>query len=238
VTDADGRETPPRSTGLRAWLFGFSIALAAALVAFPLALLTQVLAGDRDVTSPAPLPGGSSELPSASGEEIDESTGTEMADEPVTSLNEPGFVPIELTLYGAEIRNRCTIENWGGYSWDDDSPSISGTQYPNGFSCPLRYSAAAGSVDYLVPSGATEFAVTAGQADTSRNTTLMVRFEVIDVVSGRQLAIADLAFGQQARFAVPVSGVVRLSLRVSVLSWSTPPKEAPGDAAWGGAVFS
>lgn len=176
-------------------------------------------------------------LPAVS-EEPSESAEASVADGAVISDTDPGFVPVEVSLFDAEIRNRCTIDNWSGFSWDDDSPSIAGTQYPTGFSCPIEYSAAAGSVEYLVPSGATEFAVTAGQADNARNTTLVIRFELIDVVSGRQLAAQDLAFGQQVRFAVPVSGIIRLALKVSVVSWGTPPKEASGDAAWGNALFS
>jgi hypothetical protein len=147
------------------------------------------------------------------------------------------FAPVAVSLGDAVFTASCEIENWSGYWWENAAPSIGGTPHPGGFTCRVIYNSASGHVDFLVPAGATRFTVAAGQLDSAPNLTLTMRFSLINTVSGEVLASSDLGYGQAADFDVPVSGVLRLTLNVNMLSHVTSTQDLAGIAAWGDPTF-
>jgi hypothetical protein len=133
--------------------------------------------------------------------------------------------------------SRCAIPGWTGYPWEDGSPAIGGTPHVGGFTCDVAYTSTKGSLDFLVPAGASRFTAVAGQADDALNTTLTMRFEVINTLTGATLASGDLGYGRSMPVSVSVVGMSRLTLRVSMLSAGTPPREKLGTAAWADPTF-
>lgn len=102
---------------------------------------------------------------------------------------------------------------------------------------PARLGEAYGTIDYLVPEGATRFTAVAGQPDDASNTTVVVRFRVTNTSSGEVLASQDLAYGQGAPIDVPLAGAIRVTLRIDVISYVISPKDQRGAAAWAEPTF-
>jgi len=147
------------------------------------------------------------------------------------------FTPVPLTLDTAVAYERCNGDGRSGYSWVDEIGPLDGVVYTSGLTCPMGYATASGYRDYLVPAGATHFTAIAGQPDDSANTTLVVRFEVLDTTSGTTLASHDLPFGQPMPIDVSVDGLTRITLRQSVVASSTSPRDLWGVAGWADPTF-
>lgn len=139
------------------------------------------------------------------------------------------FTPLPLTVDGAVGGERCKVDGNSGVPWrEGEGSSIAGEFYTSSLECGLGRSGTVGYLDYLVPRGATRFTAVAGQPDDVRNTTLIVRFEVIDTVSGTVLAAHDLAYAQPQPLDVVVDGLTRVTLKVSLISWGVDPYESNG----------
>lgn len=189
--------------------------------------------------------GGSGGRPSNPGGEPSGTATTAPSEASVPPSQEPEseptrtqvFTPVPLTLDAAVTYERCNGDGRSGYSWADEIGPLDGVVYTSGFTCPMGYLRASGYRDYLVPAGATRFTAVAGQPDDSANTTLVVRFEVLDTTSGSTLASHDLPFGQPMPIDVSVEGLTRITLRQSVVSSSTSPRDLWGLAGWADPTF-
>jgi hypothetical protein len=148
------------------------------------------------------------------------------------------FAPLPLTVDDATDQSRCEVPGWSGTFWKNGISSIAGTPYTTGFSCELIYRETFGTIDYLVPVGATRFGAVVGQPDDASNTTLVVRFQVINTSSGEVLALNDLAYGQSADLDVPLGDAIRITLRIDVISYIDVPRERRGAAGWAEPTFS
>jgi hypothetical protein len=148
------------------------------------------------------------------------------------------FSPVPLTLANATERSDCDIPSMTGYDWDSEISSIAAMDYTSGMSCKLAYRETSGYLEYLVPPGATHLTVVAGQPDDARNTTITVRFQVIDTITGAPLVEPlDLVYGQSAALDVPLAGAIRVTLQVDVLSYEIEPHEEVGAAGWAEPTF-
>ena len=122
------------------------------------------------------------------------------------------------TLDQAAAKSSCGYEDWRVDNWrslgsSSETTAISQKVYNNGFKCKLTKTLNDGSVDILVPKGASTFTVVAGQSDNSRNTNVTVTFEVSNPLSNEVLDSASLPLGQAKEFRIDVSGIPRLRLK-------------------------
>jgi hypothetical protein len=161
---------------------------------------------------------------------------TEAAQPDPAVTAQPVSTPVELA--DSVDQQWCLKPGNTGFSWRSTSPKIAGKTYGTGFSCTIAMDPAQGWVTFTVPEGATVLEVGAGQSIEAPNTTLLVRFEVVDDVSGAVLESHDVAFGQLASFRTPVSGVLRVSLRVTLLDYQGELRHENGNASWGSPTFS
>ena len=122
------------------------------------------------------------------------------------------------TLDQAAAKSNCGYEDWRVDNWrslgsSSETTTISQKVYNNGFKCKLTKTLNDGSVDILVPKGASTFTVVAGQSDNSRNTNVTVTFEVSNPLSDEVLDSASLPLGQAKEFRIDVSVIPRLRLK-------------------------
>jgi len=220
-------DTPSKKTSPVVWF-----------IIVPLAVGLTVLLVDKLTPSAEFPPSGSSQQINEDTEDAagsDDPIGSQPAEEiPVV---EAAFAPQSIEVSDRVDSSRCEIPNWSGYDWEDSAPQIAGIPHPTGFQCTVSYANTVGFQDFLVPVGAKRLSVVAGQADTARNTTLVMRFEVLNTTTGAVLSTSDLAFGQQVSIDLDLSGVARVTLRASMLTYVTAPKEESGIAAWGDPTF-
>jgi PASTA domain/NPCBM/NEW2 domain len=113
----------------------------------------------------------------------------------------------------------------GGCS-NDDSVNINGTEYRHSLRCAAYRTA--NEVEYLLNRRTARLEAVLGQGD-STTPGRVVRFEILG--DGRPLASGDLGYGQSQSVGVSTDGVLRLTLRVTVLNL------APTDSASVPAVF-
>lgn len=145
----------------------------------------------------------------------------------------PAFTPVVVTDDGDSVAN----ENCSPLDWRDrDNGRVAGVDVGQLIMCDLVFGGKSGSLDFLVPVGATTFEVMVGQLDSSESTAAVVRFQIIDAVSAETLASADLAFGQSETFSVSVAG--RNRLRLAVVSLAEEGKSAKTAPAWVEPTFS
>ncbi len=143
-----------------------------------------------------------------------------------------------LTLEDSILTERCARPGNTGFPWKASSPSIGGTTHGTGFSCEIGGPPAQGWVTFAVPEGATHLDVNAGQSLDASNTSVVLRFEVVDDITGAALETHEVAFGELAKFHTPVAGVQRISLRVTLLDHTEDLRNSSGDASWGDPTFS
>lgn len=148
----------------------------------------------------------------------------------------PSFVPTPLALDETVSREGCGNDSVRP-GWNPSSPQIAGRGHPEGLECIVNTTPSIGTLEYLVPQGASIFSATVGQPDDVNNTTLTVRFEVINSSSGEVLAAREVRYGEAADFNVPVTDVLRLKLQTSLVTWTTEPSGLYGAAAWASARY-
>lgn len=167
---------------------------------------------------------------------VPESSG-EAAPGEDTSVDITSFAPVTLSTESAVEYPWCITQYGNKHPWVDDAGPIAGVPYLSALACEIASAGATGEVQFLVPPGATRFTVVAGQPDDASNTSITMRFEVFDVVSGHILAAHDLAFGQSAAIDTPVTGLVRVGMRVGVVSFGDSPDKHWGRASWAEPTF-
>lgn len=101
-----------------------------------------------------------------------------------------------------------------GSAWQLGGVRASGRSYDSAYSCNL-FSAGVGRLDFVVGRSYRQFTVTMGFADDSSSTRHQVKFEII----GDDINYLDtpsiLKFGEIRDVAVDVSGVSRLTLKIT-----------------------
>lgn len=213
----------------KSWLWLPASILAAVVGAAIWAAIQAGPTASSTVSTPTELSSFESKAP--------EETPTPASETSPTPEAAPIFKPQPLTIDNALSYGRCRNSAMSGFYWTKEISPIAGVPYTAGVSCNLAYSNATGDLDFLVPQGASRLTVIAGQPDDAENTTMVVRFEVLDAVSGAALASYDLAFGQAQPIDIPVGGVARVTLRASVLSTVDSPRDEMGMAAFAEPTF-
>ncbi|MBD8024602.1 hypothetical protein [Microbacterium gallinarum] len=224
---------------------GWRTLLIVSLIGIPAAVIATVVGGlilaSLAGSSPGSGPQAGSPSDSTPAAEIPRDAQSPTP-EPETSENPSAvqtavFTPMPLSTHEAADTTSCKVPGNSGYSWENEISPIAGVPYTFGMTCIMSRDNAIGQVDYLVPAGASRITVTAGQPDDESNTTTTIRFEVVDVLSGGVLAAHDLSFGQSASIDVAVSGLVRIGLRASMLSFAVSPRDDWSRASWAEPTF-
>lgn len=196
--------------------------------------IRQLFGGPSSVqTSSAP----ASSSPVAPPSDTSTISTAEQTPERQSSPAPPSFRPLALTLDNAEVTQWCGHSGFG-YPWHNSSPVIAAVPHANGFKCVITDAPVSGTVDFLVPKGATRFTATAGQPDDIANTTAIVRFQVVSTVSGAVLEEHDTSFGEAASFDTPIAGVVRIKLVIVLLSNTQSVQPFTNGAAGAGASWA
>lgn len=210
-----------------------------------LANATGLVVNWRTLTADSPPAGTSATSGPPSAAVVAPQTSTMLpTDEagPVPS-SPPRSRSVALTLEDADVVESCAHPGNSGYSWATSSPTIAGTPYVNGFQCLISHNPTTGSVDFLVPSGFTHFTAVAGQPDDTANTTAIIRFQLVDAVSGTILEEHDTHFGVAASFDADIGGILRIKLVTSYVSSTQPVNSfdtsaAQADTAWADAEIN
>jgi len=98
-----------------------------------------------------------------------------------------------------------------GYVWS--SATIARTHYDSALVC--SFVSDRPSVDYMVPAGATTFTATVGLDDSSAETKTAIRFDVVNVASGKSLWHKNVKYGDSVEVDANIDGVLRVRLEIS-----------------------
>ncbi|MCL1840930.1 MAG: NPCBM/NEW2 domain-containing protein [Propionibacteriaceae bacterium] len=150
-----------------------------------------------------------------------ESTATSTSPESAPSsapFTPPSAEPALLTVDDAVDSQSCSARGWG-----DHAATIGKVPYMDAMTCDIWVKTAGvgdgGYLDFTVPAGASTFHALAGLDDNSKNPNAIVRFQVLDQ-SQKVLWQADLGYGHLGTANVDIKSVLRLRLKVTLLTGS------------------
>ncbi|MEU8061733.1 NPCBM/NEW2 domain-containing protein [Microbispora bryophytorum] len=115
----------------------------------------------------------------------------------------------------------CRTPDGYGNDWGDHSVAVAGSdEQLTAVTCRVNEAGAVtGHLDYVVPQNATRFTARVGIDRISPNTSAQVRFSVLDL-SDHVLAQQVATYTNAPEITVPVSGIQRIRLRMTVIKSS------------------
>ncbi|WP_346229636.1 NPCBM/NEW2 domain-containing protein [Microbispora maris] len=115
----------------------------------------------------------------------------------------------------------CRTPDGYGNDWGDHSVAVAGSdEQLTAVTCRVNaVGAVTGHLDYVVPQNATTFTARVGIDRVSPNTSAQVRFSVLDL-GDHVLAQQVATYTNAPEITVPVSGIQRIRLRMTVLKSS------------------